>query len=100
MKKKSSSQATTIQQLSKKIDGGFRAVDRRFDHFAGMVQKEFLASRQEMNDRFDQLEVEVKAIRRDFEDLKLRSQQYAYHFEIRDLEKRLQKVETKLKLGA
>lgn len=61
---------------------------------ATLVQGEFLR----VHKRFDDLESEIKELRRDVDDLKLRMSEVAYHFEIREIEKRLDRLE--LKVGA
>jgi hypothetical protein len=61
-----------------------------------MMQKEFLT----INDRFNQTDKnfgklgrETKEIRIDMEDLKMRMGEVAFRFEIKELEKRIRKLE-------
>ncbi len=80
------------------------------EDLARMMQKEFLSIKGEfgkvhkrfdkMDSRFDNFEKEIKRLRQDFEDLKLRQDQAAYGFEIKDIEKRLQKIELKIGIKA
>lgn len=53
-----------------------------------------------MDQGFAELHADIKELRRDIENPKLRMQEFAYRFEVRDLEKRLERVEAKLKLSA
>ena len=68
------------------------------EDLAVLMQNEFLSMRGEMNERFDRLEKEVKELRRDIDDLKLRVGELASRFEFNELERRLRKVEVKLGL--
>lgn len=73
------------------------------EDFAALMQQEFLAIHSKMdkgfsgiNKRFDRIEDDIKAVKRDMEDLKLRMTEVAFKFEMRDLEKRVKKLELRL----
>lgn len=76
------------------------------EKLARMMQGEFLSSKKEMregfsgiNSRFDKLEKEVAEMRIDLDNIKLRlDNEKVYRFEIKSLEKRLNRIEVRLGL--
>jgi len=69
------------------------------EDLATLMQQEFLS----IHEKIDHLSVDMKSIkseikefRMDLEDLKLRMGETAFHFEIKELEKRLKKLELQL----
>jgi predicted nucleic acid-binding Zn-ribbon protein len=71
-----------FREVHEKMDAGFRDVYKKMD-----------TGFRSVNERLDSVEHEVKGLRMEFEDLKLRVDQTAYHFEIQGIEKRLRKLE-------
>jgi len=67
--------------VHEKMDKGFARVDKRFD---------------QVDKQFDEMKAEIKELCRDIEDLKLRTGEMVFRFEIKELEKRLRKLELKL----
>ena len=67
------------------------------EDLAVLVQEEFLAVRKEMNIGFKELKkAEIRAIKADLEDIKLRMGEMAFRFEIQNIERRLKKLEMKV----
>jgi hypothetical protein len=72
------------------------------NELAGMVQNGFLEMGDRMDSRFNGVEKEMKLMRQDIEEVRLRLDNVAYRFELEELkfnlEKRLRIVESKLKI--
>jgi len=73
----------TLENLAGMIKRGFDGVDKRFDENTKQHQQIF--------NRFDNLD-------QGQEEIKLKLDQVAYHFEIQELDRRLKRVEAKLKI--
>ena len=71
----------TLENLAGMIKKGFDGVDRKFDENTKQHQQTF--------DRLDNLE-------QGQEEIKLKLDEVAYRFEVRELDRRLKKVEIKL----
>lgn len=95
-KKIISSAGETTKTLEAKVDSSV-------EWLATITQKQLLEIKGEFaktHKSFDNLEKEIKTIRREFEDLKLRQDQVAYRFELKSIEKRIYRIETKIGLSA
>ncbi|MFH1956102.1 MAG: hypothetical protein ABIJ28_00420 [Patescibacteria group bacterium] len=66
-------------------------IDDKIDNLARMIQGEFVI----LNKKIESLRNEILELRSDVDDIKLRMGNVAYRFEIRDIEKRLRRVEIK-----
>ena len=68
------------------------------NQLAGMIKRGFDG----VNERFDKIKKQLKNFRKknslEHEDIKLRLSQVAYRFELEEIDKRLKKVEAKLRL--
>lgn len=69
-----------------------KKIDDKIDDLARMIQNEFVI----LNKKIESLRNEILELRSDVDDIKLRMGNVAYRFEIRDIEKRLRRAETKL----
>ena len=91
---------TSSEKTEKKLEN---KIDTSVEWLATVTQKQFLEIKGEFSKthkQLDGIEKEIKGIRRDFEDLKLRLDQAAYKFEIKEMEKRIRRIETKIGLSA
>ena len=66
------------------VKAGFDGVDKRFDG---------------VDKRFDGVDKRLNTLEQGHEDIKLKLDNVAYRFELNDLEKRVEKIEHKLKLS-
>lgn len=66
------------------------------EDLAVLMQNEFLTMREEMDKGFSEIKQEIREIRSDIADLKLRMGETAHHFEFKELEKRVRRLEAKL----
>jgi len=85
MKKK---KITTIEDLAVLMQNEFLSIQERFDGVDGRFDQ--------VDEQFDEMKEEIKELRRDIEDLKLRTGEMVFRFEIKEIEKRLRKLELKL----
>ena len=92
----------TLENLSEKIDNGFKKVEKdtsqkinkKIDQLALAVKNGFdenTKQHQQIFDRTDNLE-------QGQEEIKLKLDQVAYRFEVQELDRRLKRVEAKLKI--
>jgi len=88
----------TLENLSEKIDNGFKKadqkIDERIDQLALVVKNGFdenTKQHQQIFNRIDNLE-------QGQEEIKLKLDQVAYRFEVQELDRRLKRVEAKLKI--
>ena len=92
----------TLEDLSEKIDNGFKKVekdtsqkiDEKIDQLALAVKNGFdenTKQHQQIFNRIDNLE-------QGQEEIKLKLDQVAYRFEVQELDRRLKRVEAKLKI--
>lgn len=61
------------------------------DELATMVQKGFVEITEKMDKGFERLDKDNKLIRQDIEDVKLRLDNVAYRFEMKEMEERFEK---------
>ena len=99
----------TLENLAKKIDDGFKKADQRMD-------EGFKKADQKIDERIDQLALAVKSgfdentkqhhqifnridnLEQGHEEIKLRLDGVAYRFEVQELDRRLKRIEVKLKI--
>ncbi|MBU1159939.1 hypothetical protein KKD04_02015 [Patescibacteria group bacterium] len=68
-----------------------KKIDDKIDDLARMIQGEFVI----LNKKIESLRNEILELRSDIDDIKLRMGNMAFRFEIKDIERRLRKVEIK-----
>jgi len=111
---------TTLENLAKKMDEGFKRANQRmnegFKRADQRMNEGFKRADQRMDEKIDQLALAVKNgfdentrqhqqifnridnLERGQEEIKLRLDGVAYRFEVQELDRRLKKVEAKLKI--
>jgi len=85
----------TIETLNKKVDDLIKTVDK----LAIATKKGFDGIHGEMNNRFDRVDSRLEKLERGHEDIKLRLDNVAYRFELKELEKRVNILEKKAKFA-
>ncbi|MGB3073367.1 MAG: hypothetical protein WBP40_01460 [Candidatus Moraniibacteriota bacterium] len=83
--KKKLKKVTTIEDLATLMQGEFLVIHEKMD-----------SGFQRVDERLDEMQQEMRELKRDVEDLKLRMVEVAYRFEVRELEKRIHKLELRL----
>jgi hypothetical protein len=70
---------------------------KEFENLARMIKVGFdeTAKKVEVDEQFEQLREEILGIKADLEDIKLRMGEMVFRFEIKDIEKRLKRLEMK-----
>jgi len=86
----------TLGKLADKMEKGFQKTDRKtdekIDQLALTVAKGFTG----VDKRFDKVETRLDKLEQGQEEIKLKLDQVAYRFEVRELDRRLKLVEQKL----
>jgi predicted nucleic acid-binding Zn-ribbon protein len=84
--------ATLMQQefldIHEKVGDGFLRVESRLDKVESCLDN--------VESRLDTIEQELRELKMDLEDMKLRYADVAFRFELREMEKRVQRLELKL----
>jgi len=95
----------TLENLAKKMDEGFKKADQKIDEKIDQLALAVKSGFDEVDKRFDentkqhqQIFDRIDNLEQGHEEIKLRLDGVAYHFEVQELDRRLKRVEAKLKI--